>query len=500
MTPTGHLDTEACYRAVQSRDRRFDGVFYTAVSTTGIYCRPSCPARTPAAANVTFHATAASAHSAGFRACKRCLPDATPGSPEWDVAADAAGRAMRLIADGLVDREGVDGLARRVGYTPRHLGRLLTQELGATPLSLARARRAQSARALIETTDLPLTDVAFAAGFASVRQFNATLREVYAASPSDLRGRRRTAGASDRAVAHGAISMRLPVRTPFAGHRLLDFLAYHLVPGVECAGRGWYARTLDLPHGPGTVRLALHDLPGDLPGGGTGFVVAEFWLHDLRDTAAASERVRRLLDADCDPRAVDQHLAADPALGELVRATPGLRVPGQVDGDETAVRTVIGQQVSVTGARTVGGRIVAAHGRTVDSPVAGLTHLFPDAATLAAVDPETLPMPRARGRAVVALAAALSDGTVVLDRGPDRDDVREALLALPGIGPWTADYVAMRALGHPDVFLPTDLAVRKLLAGLGEAADPERWRPWRSYALMHLWNTLMPPTPDPEET
>ena len=494
MTPTGHLDTDACYRAVRSRDRRFDGVFYTAVRTTGIYCRPSCPARTPAPANVTFHPTAASAHAAGYRACKRCLPDATPGSPEWDVAADVAGRAMRLIADGLVDREGVDGLARRVGYTSRHLGRLLTQELGATPLALARARRAHTARVLIETTDLSLTDVAFAAGFASVRQFNETLREIYAASPSELRGRGRV---GHRPTGRGAVTMRLAVRTPFAGRRLLDFLAHHLVPGVEVTGPGWYARTLDLPHGHGTVRLELDDLGPDV---GTGFVAAEFWLEDLRDTAAATERVRRLLDADCDPRAVDEHLGSDPVLGELVRTTPGLRVPGQVDGDETAVRTVIGQQVSVTGARTVGGRIVAQHGRPVESHVPGLTHLFPDASTLAAVEPETLPMPRARGRALVGLATALAQGDVVLDRGPDRDDVRRALVALPGIGPWTADYVAMRALGHPDVFLPTDLAVRRVLADLGGSADPDQWRPWRSYALMHLWNTLMPDTSSPATT
>ncbi len=498
MTPTGHLDIEACYRAVQSRDRRFDGVFYTAVRTTGIYCRPSCPARTPASANVTFHPTSASAQAAGYRACKRCLPDATPGSPEWDVAADAAGRAMRLIADGLVDREGVGGLAERIGYTPRHLGRLLSQELGATPLALARARRAQTARVLIESTDLPITDVAFAAGFASVRQFNETVREVYEASPTQLRGAGR---ASARPPTRGAatIGLRLAVRTPFAGRRLLDFLAYHLVPGVEVAGRGWYARTLDLPHGAGTVRLELDDVASST---GTGFVRAEFALHDLRDTSAAVERVRRLLDADSDPVAIDDHLGADAFLGDLVRATPGLRVPGQVDGGETAIRTVIGQQVSVTGARTVGGRIVAEHGRRIESPVRGLTHLFPDATALAAVDPEELPMPRARGRALVGLASALASGTVVLDRGPDRDDVRRALLALPGIGPWTADYVAMRALGHPDIFLPTDLAVRRVLAAMGGCADtepdPQAWRPWRSYALMHLWNTLMPETPPGE--
>ena len=491
------LDKESCYRAVKSRDRRFDGVFYTAVSTTGIYCRPSCPARTPGYANVSFHPTAASAQAAGFRACKRCIPDATPGSPDWDVAADVVGRAMRLIADGVVDRHGVEGLASRLGYTPRHLTRLLTQELGAGPLALARARRAQTARTLIETTAMPYADVAFAAGFSSIRQFNETIREVYAASPSQLRGRR------GGAATPGTITMRLAVRTPFAGARLLDFLAHHLVPGVEVAGPGWYARTLDLPHGPGTVRLRLHDEPA---AGTTALVAAEFALEDLRDTAAAVERVRRLLDADCDPVAVDDHLAADPVIGVLVRGTPGLRVPGQVDGDETAVRTVVGQQVSVAGARTVAGRIVAEHGRRIESDIPGLTHLFPRASALAGADPASMPMPRARGRALVGLATALASGDVALDRGPDRDDVRAALLALPGIGPWTADYVAMRALGHPDIFLPTDLAVRAVLRRLGRLGrldgetgrqtgiDTERWRPWRSYALMHLWNTLMPDT------
>jgi AraC family transcriptional regulator of adaptative response / DNA-3-methyladenine glycosylase II len=393
-----------------------------------------------------------------------------------------------------VDREGVEGLARRVGYTPRHLTRLLTAELGAGPLALARARRAQTARVLVETTDLGFADVAFAAGFSSVRQFNDTVREVYAATPTELRGRRR--GAPTR----GAVTMRLAVRTPFAGRALLDFLAHHVVPCVEVAGRGWYARTLDLPHGPGTVRLSLDDAPA---GGQTAFVSAEFQLHDLRDTSAAVERARRLVDADCDPVAVDDQFLGDPVIGPLVRATRGLRVPGQVDGDETAIRTVIGQQVSVTGARTVAGRLVAAYGTPVETDIAGLTHQFPSAQTLAAVDPAELPMPRARGRALTGLAAALASGEVALDRGPDRDTVRAALVALPGIGPWTADYVALRALGHPDVFLPTDIGVRRAAAGLGHdpatvIADSERWRPWRSYALMHLWNTLMPALPTSE--
>lgn len=502
MTTTAdpRADPEACYRAASARDRRFDGVFYVAVRTTGIYCRPSCPARTPARQNMTFHPSPASAQAAGYRACKRCLPDAVPGSPAWDVRADVAGRAMRLIADGVVDREGVSGLAERLGYTPRHLTRLLAAELGAGPLALARARRAHTARALIETTDLGLAEIAFASGFASVRQFNATVREVYAATPGELRalGARRR---GERERAPGEVRLRLAVRTPFAGRALLAFLAYHLVPGVEVAGEGWYARTLDLPHGAGTVRLELTD---HLVPGRTALVPATFVLEDLRDTSAALERTRRLLDADCDPVAVDTQLGEDTLVGPLVRATPGLRLPGQVDGEETAVRTVVGQQVSVTGARTVTGRIVAEHGRPVSTTVPGLTHLFPSAASVAAADPETLPMPRARGRALVGLCAAIAAGEVALDRGTDRAQVREQMLALTGIGPWTADYVAMRALAHPDVFLPTDIGVRNALVGLGVpreevpavVAEHARWRPWRSYALMHLWNTLMPdPTP-----
>ncbi|MFT4082426.1 MAG: Ada metal-binding domain-containing protein [Nocardioides sp.] len=488
------LDTDACYRATASRDRRFDGVFYIAVRTTGIYCRPSCPARTPALANVTFHRTAAAAQSAGYRACKRCQPDATPGSPEWDVAADLAGRAMRLIADGVVDRDGVDGLARRVGYSPRHLTRLLTAELGAGPLALARARRAQTARTLVETTDLGFADIAFAAGFASVRQFNDTVREVYATTPTELRHRRR--GPAPRT--DGTLCLRLAVRTPFAGRSLHRFLASHAVPALELSSDQldgssqadrWFARTLDLPRGPGVVRLELKDLPQD---GETGFVRATFRLADLRDTAVAVERARRMIDADCDPSAIAVAFADDPVLGPLAAARPGLRLPGTPDGFELAVRTMVGQQVSVAGARTVLGRIVAEHGIGFQAGTAGLDRLFPTADRLAALDPESLPMPRARARGIIGLAGAVADGELVLDRGADRDETRRLMLALPGIGPWTADYVALRALGHPDVFLPGDLAIRRALAAGPGTPDPARWRPWRSYALMHLWSSLEP--------
>ncbi len=409
MRQTGHMgmDAEACYRAVSSRDRRFDGVFYTAVRTTGIYCRPSCPARTPALRNVTFHPSAASAQLAGFRACKRCLPDATPGSPQWDMSADVAGRAMRLISDGVVDREGVPGLAQRLGYTPRHLTRLMTSELGAGPLALARARRAQTARTLVRATDMSFADVAFAAGFASVRQFNETMQEVYAATPSQLRGRKASRPASDAEDLTGHLSLRLAVRTPYAATELLAFLATRAVPGVESADAESYSRTLMLPHGPGVVRLTFGQAEGS---SATAFVTAEFVLNDLRDTSAAVERVRRLLDADCDPIAVAEVLGADPILAADVRRTPGLRVPGHVDGNEIAVRAVLGQQVTVAAARTAAARLTAEHGEILTPSqlpdwAEVPNRLFPSMGTLAALDPDSLPMPGSRGRALVALCA-----------------------------------------------------------------------------------------------
>jgi AraC family transcriptional regulator of adaptative response / DNA-3-methyladenine glycosylase II len=476
-------DQERCYRAVLGKDRRFDGVFYTAVRTTGIYCRPSCPAVTPRRKNVVFYPTAAAAQGAGFRACRRCRPDLTPGSPEWDVHADVAGRAMRMISDGVVEREGVPGLAARTGYTSRHLSRVLTSQLGAGPLALARAQRAHTARLLIETTDLGLADVAFAAGFSSVRQFNATVREVYAATPSQLRASRR----ADRAGRGGAgmITVSLPVRQPFDPTSLLDFLAARTVAGVEESDVGSYARTLRLPFGHGRVRLTpVSDR-----------VECRLQLADLRDLAAAVERCRRLLDLDADPVVIDEHLATDDLLRPLVLARPGIRVPGHVDGFEVGVRAVVGQQISVAGASTILSRLVSAYGEQVDT-AGTLTHIFPSPDAIAAADPGTFAMPRARAGCLVGLAAAVADGTLVLDRSADRADVREALLALPGIGPWTADYIAIRALGDPDVFLETDLGVRRGLGrlGLDNPADagrrPAAWRPWRSYALMHVWSTL----------
>ena len=503
MTSTlAPLDTDGCYRAVSSRDRRFDGVFFTAVHTTGIYCRPSCPARTPHAANVTFHRTAAAAQAGGFRACKRCAPDATPGSPQWDLVADVAGRAMRLIADGVVDRDGVEGLAARLGYTPRHLGRVLGAELGAGPLALARARRAQTARTLIEESDLQFGEIAFAAGFSSVRQFNDTVRAVYAASPGELRtSRLRTRRSASPVPAAGRVEVRLPVRTPYAGDALLDFLAQRAVPGVEVVRGSTYARTLALPHGPGTVEVRL---PQEEHPGRVAHAVASFALTDLRDLGAATERVRRLLDADCDPVAVAEVLGADPLLAEVVRRVPGLRVPGHVDGHEVAVRAVLGQQVTLAGARGLTARLVALLGEPVTSEIEGLDRLFPTPEAVASLPDGTLGMPASRHRALRSVSGAVQRGEVLPDRGADRAAVRETMLALAGVGPWTADYVAMRALGEPDAFLPGDTGTKAALRRLGEdpgraAEIAQRWRPWRSYAQMYLWRSLVLAPDDTKE-
>ncbi len=482
-------DPDRCYRAVSSRDARFDGWFVTAVRSTRIYCRPSCPARLPRREGVRFYATPAAAQAAGYRACKRCRPDASPGSPEWDMRADLVARAMRLIGDGVVNRDGVGGLASRLGYTPRHLTRVLTDEIGAGPLAVARAQRAQTARLLLETTEVPVTEVAFAAGFASLRQFNDTVREVFAMTPTGLREGSRGRRARDVAEP-GTVSLRLSYRQPGDVAATLQFLGQRATPGVEgcAAGVGRqpaFVRALDLPHGPATVRLA----PGPE---GAGYVRAGLALTDLRDLTVAVARCRRLLDLDADPVAVDAHLGAGP-LAALVARRPGLRVPGAVDGGELAVRAVLGQQISVAGARTIAGRLVKAYGRPLAAPCGEVTHTFPAAAALAAVDPDLLPMPLSRGRALVDLCAALASGDLVLDGSVGRADTEQQLLRLRGIGSWTAGYIRMRALRDPDVWLATDLEVVKALDRLATfnsspPIDPGQWSPWRSYAVLHLWS------------
>lgn len=491
------MDDDARYRAMKARDARFDGRFFIGVRTTGIYCRPSCPTPIqPLRRNLGFYPTAASAQQAGFRACKRCRPDATPGSPEWNVRADLVGRALRLIGDGVVDREGVSGLARRLSVSDRHLNRLLSEQVGAGPIALARAQRAQTARLLIETTSLSFSDVAFAAGFSSVRQFNDTVKEVFAAPPTALRSSSSSCRGAGPLAAGGAgvvsITIRLAVRSPFDHDHLLSFLAARSVGGVESMRDGMYSRSVHLAGGPAVVDVHPSD----------DGVVATFHLSDLRDLASATARTRRLLDLDADPVAVAEVLAADPVLRDVVRVHPGLRSPGALDPHEAAVRAVIGQQVSVASARRTAENLTESFGRPLRQPIGRIDRVFPDMDTLAGVDPDRLGMPRARARTVVQLASALADGAIVLDAGTDRRRVIDALEAIPGIGPWTASYIVMRALSDPDVLLPSDAAVRAGAvrlglpeAGSGLAEHARRWAPWRSYATHHLWSA-----PDPART
>jgi AraC family transcriptional regulator of adaptative response / DNA-3-methyladenine glycosylase II len=505
-------DPDRCYQAAQSKDARFDGWFFCAVTSTGIYCRPSCPARTPKRENVRFYPTAAAAQQAGFRACLRCRPDATPGSPEWNIRADVVARAMRLIRDGIVDREGVEGLAQRLGYSTRQLNRLINAEVGTGPLALARAQRSQTARVLLETTDLPITHVAFAAGFSSVRQCNDTVRQVFADTPRGLRVRARKVSPGRRLAsetARQAIRLRLPCRRPFNPASVLHFLGTRALPGVEELDGTCYRRTLRLPQGHAVVTLRAPELADgeqDAPRGPS-YVEGELILSDLRDLATAVARCRQLLDLDADPVAVWEALGADRLLGALVQRDPGRRVPGAADGFELAVRAVIGQQVSVSGARTVAARLVQAAGDTLPAADGPLTHLFPTPAALielAAREPGAFAMPAGRRRALVALAEAVEVGDVVIDPGADPLELRRSLVALPGVGPWTAEYVAMRALRDPDAFMPTDLGIRRGARALGLPDDPtqlvaltEAWRPWRSYAMAYLWSLPAPSTEIP---
>jgi AraC family transcriptional regulator of adaptative response / DNA-3-methyladenine glycosylase II len=471
------------YRAIDARDPRFDGQFITAVRSTGIYCRPSCPARTPKPANVTFFPTAAAAHEAGYRACKRCLPDAAPGSPEWNLRTDAAARAMRFIQDGVVEREGVPGLARRLGYSERQLGRILTTELGAGPLALARAHRAHTARMLLVGTGLSAAEVAFSAGFASVRQFNDTVREVFGMTPLELRARRREAPGT---VAPGHISLLLAYRRPIDLPGLFGWMQARAVDGVEVATADSYERTLALPQGPGWFRIRVD---GDQ-------LRLDTRLTHLADLPVLIARVRRLFDLDADPVGIDAALSRHPELQAAVAATPGIRVPGAVDAGEMLVRAMIGQQITVAAARTALTRLTAALGEKL--PDGSL--LFPTMAAIAAHGPEVLRGPGARIRAITAAAGALASGGLGLSAGDDPVAQREALLALAGVGPWTADYVRMRVTGDPDVFLPGDVAARAGAARLGLPGDAKpltAWAagaaPWRSYLTAHFWRATSTP-------
>jgi AraC family transcriptional regulator of adaptative response / DNA-3-methyladenine glycosylase II len=514
------LDAEACYRASSGRDRRFDGQFVMAVRTTGIYCRPSCPARTPHRPNVEFFRTSAAAHLAGYRACKRCLPEAVPGSPEWSTREDTSARAMRLIADGVVDREGVPALAARLGYSTRQLTRLLTEELGAGPLALARAQRAQTARQLLVSTTMPASDVAFAAGFSSIRQFNDTVAEVFGMTPSAVRatsrvgerpGGRRAESATGAVT--GAVTVRLAAREPFDGVGVLDWLRTRAIPGIEAVDDRSYTRSVRLAGGPGVVTVTPEQAA----------VRVTARLADLADLPSVLARVRRLFDLDADPATYDALLAADPRLAASVAATPGIRLPGALEPVEMVVRAILGQQVSVASARTAVRRLVsllaeplpdaptssaadASPDLSADGqPAAQVTHLFPTAVILAEAVRRVVTGPATRREALALACAAAASGELSLDAGATREALTRELEAILGIGPWTSNYVALRVLGSPDLLLTGDVAARTGAAALGLPRDAKPlaaaaagFAPWRSYLMMHLWRAAAPaPTSPP---
>ncbi|MCT9928769.1 helix-turn-helix domain-containing protein [Planotetraspora sp. A-T 1434] len=509
---TRRLDFDACYLAVSARDARFDGRFYTAVTSTGIYCRPICPARTPARKNVLFYQHAAAAEAAGFRPCRRCRPELSPGDPGWDVRADLIGRGLRLIDDGVADDHGVAGLAQRLHVTERHLHRLFIAELGTGPLAVARTRRLLLAKQLLTETSLPITDVAFAAGFGSVRQFNAAMKESYGFAPGELRktvgpltsGTGQTTGSTTGSAT--GLTLRLSYRRPYDAQTILRFLAARAIPAVE-------AITWSSQPDPEANRTREPEITGytrAVPGGSVMLVPADGHIRltvrteDMRQLARIVSRCRRLMDLDADPEAVASILGSTD-LAPLVKERPGLRVPGAFDGFELAVRAVVGQQISVAGARTILGRIAARAGIPATAEtMAGASDtaisqesrlLFPTAERLAEADLSGLGLTNRRISTLKALAEAVAAGEIDLDGAEDPAETTAKLLEMPGIGPWTTSYIALRSLRDPDAWPEGDLVLRRTMAKLGiPAGQAELWRPWRAYAALHLWNASAPVT------
>jgi AraC family transcriptional regulator, regulatory protein of adaptative response / DNA-3-methyladenine glycosylase II len=521
------LDSDTCYRAVAARDPRFDGRFFTGVTSTGVYCRPICPSRTPARKNMRFFPHQGAAETAGFRACRRCRPEASPGSPDWNIRADLVARAVRLISDGYVDEHGIGGLARRLAVTERHLHRLVVAELGAGPLALARTVRLQTGRRLLSETSVPITEIAFASGFSSVRQFNASFQESYHQPPSALRARPRPRGAATDGRGTW-LSLRLACREPFDGESLLGFLAMRAIPGVEQVTDGRYARTVRTSAGAGVIEL----VPG---AAGSRQVLLRVRLTGLGGVGRVVSRCRQLFDLDADPVAINSVLAGDDILAPLVRKRPGLRIPGAYDGFELAVRAVLGQQVSVAAARTFAARLAAQHGTPLGPPdelsaagaqAAATGHravapdhdtsaappgtlfpgtLFPRPEQLADADLSGLGLTTSRQATLRALATAVATGRLDLDAGTDPAEAAARLSELPGVGPWTVSYILMRAIRDPDAFPETDLGLRRAMERLGAPpAQARRWRPWRAYAAVHLWTwaaatpVTAEPTPVPQ--
>jgi AraC family transcriptional regulator of adaptative response / DNA-3-methyladenine glycosylase II len=479
------LDDDACYRAMSTRDARFDGRLFVGVRTTGVYCRPICPARTPLRKNVVFFSTATAAQAAGFRPCLRCRPETSPDLAAWRGTSNTVARALGLIEAGALDGAGMAALTDRLGVGERQLRRLFREHLGASPVAVAQTRRVLLAKQLIHETTLTMTEVAMAAGFGSVRRFNETFHHLFDRPPASLR--RTKASVTDGAKE--AVTLRLAYRPPYDWPSILSFLAMRAIPGVETVADGRYTRTIAIGGEQGLLAVE--------PGGGD-WLCATIRFRQLRALPTVIARIRRVFDLAADPVSIGEQLGEDPILAPLVRARPGLRVPGAWDGFELAVRAILGQQITVSAATGLAGKVVCAHGEALRDDLAslpGLTHVFPRADRLAGADLAALGMPRARAAALSSLAAAVVADPLIF--GPRRglDEAIAQLRSLSGIGEWTAQYIAMRELREPDAFPTGDIGLLRAMADAqgrrptpaGLLARAERWRPWRAYAALHLW-------------
>jgi AraC family transcriptional regulator of adaptative response / DNA-3-methyladenine glycosylase II len=485
------MDRTACYRAISTRDARFDGRLFVGVKTTGIYCRPICPARTPKFENVSFYASAAAAQEAGFRPCLRCRPEISPELAFWRGTSNTVSRALALIEAGALDDDDVEGLSDRLGVGARQLRRLFRQHVGASPIAVAQTRRVLLAKQLIHETRLPMAQVALASGFNSVRRFNETFLELFGRSPATLR---RTRDHVRREA--GTLSVRLAYRPPYDWDAMLSFLAARAIPGVEHVSENGYRRTIAIGRHCGVIAVAPADKSR---------VDVTVRFPDMAALPQIIARVRRVFDLAADPDTIAAHLALDPALAPLVEARPGLRVPGAWDGFELAMRAVFGQQITVLAATKLLGKLVQAYGDPLPAADSeGLTHLFPAPTRIAVADLAALGMPGARARSASALAKVIADDPLIFSRGASLEDAIAKLRALPGIGEWTAQYIAMRELREPDAFPAADIGLlRAMAAPDGRRPSPaelldraERWRPWRAYVALHLWAAGTVATPE----
>ena len=482
-----NLNQDICYRAIRTRDKRFDGRFFTGVTSTGIFCRPICPAVTPKAKHCRFLPSAAAALDQGFRPCLRCRPESAPGSPAWNGVSTTVSRAMNLIRDGALVDGNVEALSDRLGVTSRHLRRLFQEHLGASPAAVARAQRLLFAVQLIHETRLPLNQIAIHSGYGSVRRFNDSIKQLYGRSPGELRRSRtsKTCGAHDN-----MIRIKLGYQPPYDWPRLLYFLQSRAIPGVEVVDNGIYRRVISSGDAAGILEVGHDQAAAKL--------LFAFDLNSAAVLQSSVSRIRRMFDLETDREKINRQFARDPVLGPLVAARPGLCVPGAWDTFELGVRAILGQQVSVKAARTLAGRLVQRFGEPLtDIMASGVSHRFPSPEQLAGVDISKIGLPRKRAASISSLAEVFASDETGLEQAGDLDAIQKTLCRLPGVGPWTAQYMAMRALAEPDAFPSGDLGVLRALQSLGVNCDlktmqlmAENWRPFRASATLHLWTAL----------